>query len=415
LEAQHYLDEYVRSNHWDDSGIELKSHLQPVRHTAQERALYLNHANLEKPDPSTLLQLCSFFSPDGGEADADAAVISTRLQNKAALEKHRQEMAKASEEARKLEADEAAGFPGAKDGDERRRFADKLRRLRAGQPEREAKERQLVGQANYFEEMLKELQKLDQEAVECPMCMDSLKPDGCMVTSCGHLFCSECIRTCLQNNGQCPTCRRALQEKTLMPATDVLACAQGDSDSRFQVGKFGSKLQAVCEQLERIWAAEPDAKVIIFVQFEVLLRKTEGALKDLNLPCQTLQGSLFERRKTIRQFQTPGPHHRVLLVSLEKSPSGMNLVCCHHLILVHPMYAESQEAALGYERQAIGRVRRRGQRETVHVYRFFTQSTLEERLTLEHHKELYDDAVGGASSSHSPARIAGASSASASG
>lgn len=59
--------------------------------------------------------------------------------------------------------------------------------------------------------------------------------------------------------------------------------------------------------------------------------------------------------------------NRILLLSLERSPAGMNLVCCHHLVLVHPMLAESKDASLSFERQAIGRVRRQGQKEKVHV------------------------------------------------
>merc|ERR1712048_327255 len=231
------------------------------------------------------------------------------------------------------------------------------------------------------------------------MCMENMKPEYCMVTSCGHLFRKSCIETCVAAHGQCPTCRGALQTTNLQAAVDILSSVQGTSSGR--ISRFGSKLQAVCEQLESIWAIEPEGKIIIFVQFDVILRKTEAALKDLRFPCLTLQGSIFDRRKTIRQFQAAGADHRVLLISLEKSPSGMNLVCCHHLILVHPMYADSQTAALHYERQAIGRCRRRGQTNKVHVYRFFTRETIEDKLTKDHHAELCDQAQAGSSGDRS--------------
>lgn len=386
-EAQHYLDEYARSNDWDDSGIPMETHLITVRQTARERALYLNHANMQKPDPVKLLQLCSFFSPEGKDADADAAVVSTRLENETALQKHLGEMEKAARELSKLEQEAIADFPTAADEMERKRRRDRLKRLIDGRPAAEQKEKLLKSQVKYFEEMLRELQKLDNEEVECPVCMDKLEPSDCMVTLCGHLFCRKCIVDWVGNRGSCPTCKRRLQLTNILPAQEVLASEQESS----RITMFGSKVQAVCNQLDSIWQNEPGSKVIIFVQFEVLMRKMEGALKDMGLPCMTLQGSVFDRRKTIRRFQSTGDHNRVLLLSLEKNPAGMNLVCCHHLLLVHPMQAESRVAALSFERQAIGRVRRQGQRETVHIYRFFVRDTLEEQLTREHHQELLSD------------------------
>ena len=118
-EAQHYLDAYVRSNDWDDSAIELESesHLLPVRHTPSERALCWNHANQEKPDPCRKLQYCSFFSPDGEDDNADAAVVSARKKNQQSLEKHKEKMAKAKERLAELEAQEAQDFPDALDVD----------------------------------------------------------------------------------------------------------------------------------------------------------------------------------------------------------------------------------------------------------------------------------------------------------
>jgi len=366
---------------------------------------------------SRLLQLCSFFSPDGADENAEAAVITTRLNHKEALQQHQRDMAKSESERKVLQAQADAGFPDAEDEAERKKQKDRLKRLNDKKPVDEAKERGLVSRGKYFEEVLKQLQQLDKRETECPMCLETLVSESCMITSCGHFFCRACILEAVRSLNHCPSCRQELQPKNLQPATEVLSLATEAHIAEGSVAKFGSKLSAVCRKLEDIWGREPEAKVIIFVQFEVLLNKLAGALKELKLPCQLLQGSVFERRKTIRLFQTPGPDHRVLLLSLEKCPTGMNLVCCHHLILVHPMMANSREAALSYERQAIGRVRRRGQQETVHVYRFFTRETVEEKLTFQHHQELYNG-IGGEQAASSSGEVGpgtGASSSSGSG
>ncbi|CAE8619010.1 unnamed protein product, partial [Polarella glacialis] len=335
LEAQHYLDEYVRSNDVQLAALPITFHLLPVRHTARERALYLNLAKSENPDPSKLLQICNFFSPDGVDADMGAAVMTTRRENEAALDQHRKEMQKAAHERGRLEREAARGFPSALDEAERRKMADKLKRLVDGRRLAEEKERRTESRMKYFEEVLLELQKLEQEAVQCPVCMEDLAPERCMVTRCGHLFCKDCIESWVKERSSCPTCVQPI--RSAQPAAEVLACEREGGANVGRVSKFGSKLQAVCEQLDRIWKDEPGAKTIIFVQFEVLLKKLEGALKDSGLPCLTLRGGIFERRRIIRQFQSGGDQNKVLLLSLEKSPSGMNLVCCHHLLLVHPM------------------------------------------------------------------------------
>ena len=100
----------------------------------------------------------------------------------------------------------------------------------------------------------------------------------------------------------------------------------------------------------------------------------------------------------LRQFQgtavgAPGDadcQHKVLLLSLEKSPTGMTLTCANHVVLMHPMVADTSALAAGYERQAIGRVRRPGQQKTIHIWRFVTNDTVEERIT-EANRALYED------------------------
>merc|ERR1712232_511074 len=121
------------------------------------------------------------------------------------------------------------------------------------------------------------------------MCMDRLLPADCIVTSCGHLFCKNCIEEWVTARGKCPNCTQHLQISNLQPAGNVLARENSDAAA------YGSKVCAVTKQLGSIWQKEPEAKVIIFVQFEVLLKKMQQALDALQLPCLHLQGTVFER------------------------------------------------------------------------------------------------------------------------
>jgi len=385
LEAQNYLDDYVRCNDLDMSLIPIEHHLIPVRHTGLERALYLNRVK-GGASREDLCQILNFFSPDDGDDDMISAINSTRSDNAVELEKHREAMEKKRKKIAELKSREERGWPKVR-GDDKLR--DKLRQFEKEIPEMEQKERRLESKRNYFEEVLKSLQRLEEATVECTVCFEKMAPDDCSVTSCGHLFCKDCITSCITKNGECPTCRASLQLHSIAPAKEILSRNQ-EAGPSLRVRRFGSKVEAVCNQLKNIWKKEEGAKVIIFVQFQVLLKKMEGALTSLGLSCLTMRGHIFERRRAISQFHNHGQENQILLLSLERSPTGMNLVCCHHLILVHPMVAENRETALSFERQAIGRVRRQGQTEKVNVYRLFVRETMEEELVREHHQLLAD-------------------------
>jgi len=146
----------------------------------------------------------------------------------------------------------------------------------------------------------------------------------------------------------------------------------------------------IVETLRKVRSEEPDAKIIMFCQWEKILKFIAKVLVELGEPAPlVLRGTMCQRQSTIRNFVGSNePEHSVLLLSLEKSPTGMNLVSCHHLFLVHPMFAQTKERAVAFELQAIGRLRRHGQQKHVIVHRFVTQGTVEDDLTARHKTHL---------------------------
>merc|ERR1719482_2557556 len=103
-----------------------------------------------------------------------------------------------------------------------------------------------------------------------------------------------------------------------------------------------------------------------------------------------LQGSVWGRSNILKEFALK--ENGVLLLSLESSPSGMNLIHANHCLLVHPMSTDNADTAIAWERQAIGRICRQGQEKKCHIYRFATKSTIEEDLF----KAQHGGAVGAA-------------------
>jgi E3 ubiquitin-protein ligase RAD18 len=54
-----------------------------------------------------------------------------------------------------------------------------------------------------------------ESPMRCQVCKEFMTTP--MITSCGHTFCSVCIRRCLANDGLCPACRTPDQELKLRP------------------------------------------------------------------------------------------------------------------------------------------------------------------------------------------------------
>ena len=96
----------------------------------------------------------------------------------------------------------------------------------------------------------------------------------------------------------------------------------------------------------------------------------------------------FERRAAPR-YAKDDP--RVLLLELHnESASGANLTTANHAIFVHPLHVDKLQTYMACETQAIGRVRRYGQKRTVNLYRFLAADTVDSRLFETRRAEVAD-------------------------
>lgn len=154
--------------------------------------------------------------------------------------------------------------------------------------------------------------------------------------------------------------------------------------------KYGSKIEALVKHVKKIQANDAGCKLICFVQWEDLKRKIGSALKEFGVEHLSLQGSVWARRSALMRFQYELDSPKMLLLSLEESASGTNLTAANHVLIVHPMEASTKEEAVAFEMQAVGRVRRPGQQRRIHIWRFVTMETIEQEITEEHQKELWE-------------------------
>ncbi|CAK0829206.1 unnamed protein product, partial [Prorocentrum cordatum] len=238
----------------------------------------------------------------------------------------------------------------------------------------------------------------DVKSRSCSICYDEgLKLEELGITPCAHVFCLNCLREQITRLGKCGICRHELKPEDARPLRREIQDQASEKEApdgiflqRGELRKYGTKLGHIAWKLQQIKEQDSSAKCIVFCQWSSLLQKIAAAFVDFEIRHALLRGTVSERSRTLKKFRQADSSIDVLLLSLEDSASGTNLTCANHVLLVHPMNAKTQEQAVSFELQAIGRVRRWGQRRSeVHVWRFCTLGTVEEDLTRLHQRDIF--------------------------
>lgn len=150
------------------------------------------------------------------------------------------------------------------------------------------------------------------------------------------------------------------------------------------------KINLLVEKLTEIVGS--GHKVVIFSQFVMLLDRVAAALARYfpDLPRFELTGMTLDRLKPVQSFQQV-PGAAAMLVSLKAAGTGITLHAADYVFLLDPWWNPAVEA------QAVDRVHRIGQTNTVFVYRMVTAGTIEERIQAlkSSKKDLFDRIIGG--------------------
>ena len=149
------------------------------------------------------------------------------------------------------------------------------------------------------------------------------------------------------------------------------------------------KINLLIEKLAEIVGS--GHKVVIFSQFVMLLDRVRAALIQNfpDLPRFELTGMTLDRLKPVQAFQG-APGAAAMLVSLKAAGTGITLHAADYVFLLDPWWNPAVEA------QAVDRVHRIGQTNTVFVYRMVTAGTVEERIQAlkASKRDLFDRLVG---------------------
>lgn len=145
------------------------------------------------------------------------------------------------------------------------------------------------------------------------------------------------------------------------------------------------KLMVLLEKLIEVLGT--GHKVVIFSQFVRFLERVRGMIETSfpDLPIFELTGSTRNREKPVVGFQNC-TETAAMIVSLKAASVGITLHSADYVFLLDPWWNPAVES------QAIDRVHRIGQKNTVFVYKLIAEGTIEEKIQLlqKEKQDLFD-------------------------
>ncbi|MEI7998612.1 MAG: SNF2-related protein, partial [Candidatus Omnitrophota bacterium] len=145
------------------------------------------------------------------------------------------------------------------------------------------------------------------------------------------------------------------------------------------------KMELLKETLNELLAG--GHKVLIFSQFVQMLSVMEDYLKHEKISYAYMDGSSKDRQEEVDRFNND-PTLKVFLLSLKVGGVGLNLTSADTVIIYEPWWNPA------VENQAIDRVHRIGQNNSVLAYRLITKGTIEEKMIeLQNRKRFLMDAL----------------------
>jgi len=214
-----------------------------------------------------------------------------------------------------------------------------------------------------------------KETESCPICFEELENITKTVTPCGHFVCGTCVKKIFKANHEklnCPICRQEFESEEL----EII-----QSDNSDDVNKLGTKLAKLINYLNEKLSENNFNRIIVFSQWDTMLKMISKILKEKSLNHVFLNGSFHVVNNRVKKFKS-NPEIRIVLLSSDKSVSGLNLIEANNIVLLDTMNHEDSNVVKLIEEQAIGRAVRIGQNNQVSVKRFIMRDTIEHEYYL---------------------------------
>ena len=243
-----------------------------------------------------------------------------------------------------------------------------------------------MNESHYLLNILTKMkEKPIDEDENCSICMDPL--DNPTLTTCGHIFCYDCLKLCLCDKKKCPMCKTDLSGKELLIVNKSVNKKLEETNPL--IIKYGSKLGKTISII-RTLVTQSNSHIIIFSQWDDMLYLIGKTLSENGIDNCFVKGNVWSRNSAINKFKAgktlDGHENKVIMLSLKNAASGTNLIEATHILFIEPINA-SKEECKAIESQAIGRACRVGQKNKVTVMRILIEDSIEEEIYKKNYNE----------------------------
>lgn len=236
---------------------------------------------------------------------------------------------------------------------------------------------------NYFQNVFKVIGEPDKNG--CLICYDTIPSDSLSILPCSHLYCYGCIKGAIETCQACPLCRSPATLKEIfcirIKEKETVSAALGEIDTSLYSSKLIGLYRYVTDLIQR----DPNARIILFLQFSDLADFIGKSFKDFGVEYVRVAGNVFQRQNAISKFRE-SKNVRLIMMSSEDSVSGINLTQATHVILLHPFWTGNEATDLAYEKQGISRAYRFGLEHPLKIVRFAVRGSIEEEITIRREK-----------------------------
>lgn len=226
----------------------------------------------------------------------------------------------------------------------------------------------------YLNDTMKTIEYVKKtEQTECVICLEEMHEEDnspCVIKTCGHKICSNCLPLAMRSNDKCPICR------TRYKMNDIIKVNVNTNHNDEMLKRYGSKLFNLLQLLNET----PNIKTLIFSQWDELLTDVGKCISSQDNSKKVLfcRGNIMQKKAATEKFSFDN-NYNLLLLSTLNAGSGCDLSMAKRVILLDTVDG-SGEFITGIERQAIARCHRIGQTSPVEVIRYIAKDTIEEEI-----------------------------------
>jgi SNF2 family DNA or RNA helicase len=194
----------------------------------------------------------------------------------------------------------------------------------------------------------------------CAICYEAIsKP--ILFPCCGHVFCSQCIFDSLKMGlKKCAYCNSPLE----MDKVVLLTEKDHNTKNKNKEDQVRTRLDACINKITSILETNPDAKILLFSEFDGTFSKVNNKLKELKIVYEHLQGSSNHIAAMLKRLSSGDT--KVLLLNSRLFGAGLNISQASDLIIYHKMSDTLRV-------QIIGRSHRMGRVGSLNVHQILSE------------------------------------------